>query len=518
MAERSDRLVILSRNVFDATGTPAFDGFVATEGNRIVAVGEKPGADAYLRQATRVIDAGSRTVIPGMTDNHTFFTGWVLQQLGCDLSDAHDVQAGIDALGSYAEKLPIDAPVFGHGWNAEEFGTDAEQRLDAAFPTRPVVAFTSDRGTCWMNAVARERYDFTPEECYAEKIWRMMRDYLTLPEMPGFYRDYMRMLNARGITQIKEMSFDDYYGFIDVMERLAMADALTVRVRLMSQPVGRGIDLEHGRKMRDRLKGNFLSFSGFNRMTDRSIASGMAELKEPYLSNPTSCCAIPVEWDLIERELFAADDAGFRFSLHCQGNAAVAHVVDLYEKCRRDSRGRLVMRHAITDMEFSDPEDIKRLGAMGGICEVYPQIQSLDRKDDLEAMVMEQVGPDRYRHYWMRRKMWESSCIVVGDTDLPLMLPSIGESIYCGCGGHFDDGGTSRLENMLTIPQMLTAWTANGAYDCYSEDRLGTLEAGKLADIVVLQDDVLHMDPADARDVNAALTVSNGRIVYDELG
>jgi predicted amidohydrolase YtcJ len=518
MAERPDRLVILSRNVFDATGAEPLDGFVATDGNRIMAVGERAGADDYVRDATRVIDAGDRTVIPGMTDNHTFFTGWALQRLGCDLSDAHDTQQGIAALASYVETLSEDVPVFGHGWNADEFGDDAEDALDAAFPKRPVVAFTSDRDTCWMNSAARERYGFTPDECYAEKIWRMMRDYLTLPEMPGLYHDYMRMLNARGITQIKEMSFDDYYGFVDVMERMAASDELTVRVRLMSQPVGRGMDLDHGRKMRERLGGDFLSFSGFNRMTDRSIASGMAELKEPYLSDPTSRCAVPVEWDLIERELFAADEAGFRFSLHCQGDAAVAHVVDLYEKCRRDGRGRLVMRHAITDMEFSDPEDIERLGALGGICEVYPQIQSLDRKGDLESMVTAQLGPERYRHYWMRRKMWESGCVVVGDTDLPLMLPSIGESIYCGCGGHFDDGGTARLENMLSIPQMLTAWTANGAYDCYSEDRLGTLEPGKLADVVVLQGDVLHMDPADARGINAALTVSDGRVVYDELG
>jgi len=65
---------------------------------------------------------------------------------------------------------------------------------------------------------------------------------------------------------------------------------------------------------------------------------------------------------------------------------------------------------------------------------------------------------------------------------------------------------------------MLVAWTANGAYDCYDEDRLGTLAVGKLADIAVLKADVLHADSADVRDVNAALTVSDGRVVFDELG
>lgn len=518
MTQRSDRLVILSSNVFDATGAEAFDGFIATEGSRIARVGRRNEAGAYMRKATRVIDAGNRTVMPGMTDNHTFFTGWALLNLGCDLSDVHDAETAIEKLRLYARALPQGSPVFGHAWNAKDFGPDAEGLLDAAFPDVPVVAFTRERDTCWMNAAARERYRFSPEECYAEKIWRMMADYLPLPQMRGLYREYMHMLNARGVTQVKEMTFDDYYGFSDVMEAMEAADGLSVRVRMMSQPVGRGIDLAYGRAARDRFRGPFVSFSGFNRMTDRSIASGMAELKEPYLSDPTSCCAVPVEWDLIEHELFAADEAGFRFSLHCQGDGAVGHVVDLYERCKRDARGRLVNRHAITDMELSDPADIVRLGAMGGICEVYPQIQSLDRRDDLVEMVMRQVGSRRFERYWMRRKMWDSGCVVVGDTDLPLMLPSIGESIYCGCGGHFDDGGCERLENMLTIPEMLVTWTRNGAYDCMTEDRLGTLQEGKLADVTVLQADVLHMDPAKARGVNAALTISDGRVVYDELG
>ncbi|ADK67739.1 Amidohydrolase 3 [Olsenella uli DSM 7084] len=517
MRDRSDRLVVLSQNVFPATGTGSLDGFVATEGNRIVAVGPRGDARPYVDAATRVIDAGERTVLPGMTDNHTFFAGWALLSLGCDLSHAHDVRVAIEALLAFAQPLGEGEPVFGHGWNAGDFGPDAASILDEAFPDRPVVAFTADRGTCWMNTAARERYGFSPDECYAEKTWRMMGDYLRDPRMRGLYHQYMRMLNARGITQIKEMTFDDYYGFADVMERMERDDELTVRVSMMSQPVGRGMDLEHGRRMRERFRGPFVSFSGFNRMTDRSIGSGMAELKEPYLDDPGSRCGASVEWGLIEDELEAADDAGFRYSLHCQGDAAVAHVVELYGRCRKGDSGRLLQRHAITDLELADPEDIERLGALGGVCEVYPQIQSLDKKADLLAMVSRKIGPKRFGHYWMRRQMWDAGCKVACGTDLPLMLPSIGEAIYCGCGGHFDDGGTAREENMLTVPEMLLAWTANGAYDCYAEDRLGTLEPGKLADIVVLEADVLHADPADVREVNAALTVSDGRVAYDGL-
>lgn len=515
--DRVGRLVLLSRNVFDATGADAFDGFVAIKGNKIEAVGLHSEAEPYLAKADQVIDAGDRVLMPGLTDNHTFFTGWSLLHVGPDLGEARDAREAAALVAEAAAGLEPGKPLFAHNWDAGFAGAEADALLEEAVPDRPFVAFTADRGACWINQRARERYQFDNEPKDAESTWRMMGDLLAKPEVKALYNDYMKMLNRRGVTQIKEMSFDDYYGFADVMQELEANDGLTVRVSLMSQPVGAPMDLEHGRAMQERFQGPFVSFSGFNRMTDRSIASGCAELKEPYCSDPSTCCAVPVEWGLVEDELARADAAGFRYTFHCQGDGAVAHVVDLYEKCARDESGHLVQRHAITDMEFSNPEDLERFGALGGICEVYPQIGGLDNADDVVEMAEAQIGPERFKNYWMRRTMVDAGCRVVGDTDLPLMLPSIGESIYCGCGGHMNDGVQLRTENTLTVPEMLEAWSANGAYDCYSEDRLGTLEPGKLADICVLQEDVLHADPALVRGVNAALTISDGRIVHNEL-
>ena len=514
----SDSVVILSRNVFPATGAAAFDGFVAVEGGIIKAVGGASEAGRYTAGAARVIDAGERTVMPGMTDVHTFFSGWVLEGLGCDLSGARDADEGIAALRAYDAEHPGECGLFGHAWDPAGFGEDAEDRLTAAFPTRPVVAFTADRGTCWMNAAARERYQFTPEACWSEMIWRMMPEYLAMPEVQARYRDYMRMLNARGVTAIKEMTFDDYYGFADVMERMEQAGEMSLRVSMMSQPVGYGANVEHGIRMRDRFTGPFVSFSGYNRMTDRGVAGGLAEYIDPYASDPSMRVAVPVEWELIESELAAIDAAGFRYSLHCQGDGAVRHTVDAYDRlCAKDASGRLANRHAITDLECTNPADLERFGALGGIVEVYPQIQSLDAAEDIRSMALRQIGPERFARFWNRRKMWDSGIVVSCGTDLPLLTPHIGESIFCGCGGCFDDGVALNRENMLSIPEMLTAWTANGAYNCYAEDRLGTLEEGKLADIVVLDRNVLDIDPTQARGTGVALTMSDGRIVYENL-
>lgn len=512
---RDTKIVLLSKNIFPATGEGPFDGFVAVEGNKIAAIGPQAEAGAWIDGA-RVIELGDKVVTPGFTDVHTFFSGWVLRSLGVDFSGVRSDRVGVEKIHAYRAGCPADEAVFGHCWQPDQFETTEEGLLDREFPDVPVVIFTFDRDNCWMNQAAKDRYGFTPEACYAEMIWRMMPEYLARPEMADKYREYAHMLNERGVTTIKEMTFDDYYGFMDVMERLEQEDALTVRVSMMSQPVGRGIDIPHGIAMRQRFQGDFLRFTGYNRMTDRGIPSFLGELNEPYKSRPDIKVLVPVEWELIEAETLEADKNGFRYSLHCQGDGAVRHTVDLFDRCEKVD-GKLKNRHAITDLEYTSPDDLERFGAMGGITEVYAQIQSLDKKQDVLDMIDRQLGGDRGKNYWNRRKMWDSGICVSCGTDLPLLIPDIPEAITCGCGGYFADGESYNEQNMLTVAEMLTAWTRNGQYNCYNEDRLGTLEAGKLADIAVLDRDVFAMPLKDVKQARVCLTISDGRIVYENL-
>ena len=130
-------------------------------------------------------------------------------------------------------------------------------------------------------------------------------------------------------------------------------------------------------------------------------------------------------------------------------------------------------------------------------------------------MMRRQIGEERLTHSWNRRGMEDAGCTVCCGTDLPLLMPSLGDSIYSACAGLFDDGLPVNEVNALTLVELLRAWTAGGAYDLLREDELGTLEAGKLADICVLERDVFDIDYWDARDLGVALTVSDGRIVYE---
>lgn len=509
MPKRS--LVLLSRSVFTGLDDHPMDGFVAIHGNRIKAVGPAADSGPFVESADEVRDMGTRTIMAGLVDVHTFFTGWVLRRTGADLSAASTPADAADALLAWTvahEGAPVAL-----GRNLPEclLGADLDRALDQVFTAMPAVAFTEGAG---------ERYGFTPDACYAEMIWRLMADYLPLDEVREAYGDYMRMLNSRGVTAIKEMCFDDYYGFADEMARREVAGDLTVRVDMMSQPVGRAADLAYARTARDRFQGPFVRFSGFNRMTDRGLWCGLAEMIEPYEEGADAGAAGKTvveepEWDLIARELAEVDAEGFRYSLHCQGDGAVRKTVALYRDLPRDERGRLARRHSITDLENSDPADLEAFGSIGGICEVYPQILTLDAREDCLSTMRRQIGETRLEHSWNRRGMVDAGCIVCCGTDLPLLTPHLGDSIYSACGGYFADGLPVNQGNTLTLAELLRAWTLGGAYDLEREDELGTLEPGKLADVCVLDADAFSVDPRDARSLGVALTVSNGRIVYE---
>ncbi len=521
-ADASSLRVLQSRCVFTATSDEAFDGFIAVRGNRIEAVGSAADAAPYVKAADEVIDFGDRTLMPGLVDVHTFYTGWQFRRTGANLLDVENTAEIVSRLVQWRAQDGLRAFALGQNLPSSfaegEAADELKALLDAEFGDVPVVVFAEEASTCVLNTAAYARYGFSPDACYAEMIWRLLADVLSLPESRAGYDDYMALLNERGVTAIKEMAFDDYYGFVDEMARREDAGELSVRVSMMSQPVGKPANIVYGRAARDRFQGAFVRFSGYNRMTDRGVWAGLAEMIEPYEQGADIAAgktvAVDPEWSLISSELAAVDAEGFRYSLHCLGDGAVRHTVDLLEDMPRDVEGKLINRHAITDLENSDPSDLVRFGAMGGICEVYPQILTLDAREDCLSMMRRQIGQDRLLHSWNRRGMADAGCVVSCGTDLPLLLPSIGESIFSACGGFFADGLSANEGNTLSVAELLRAWTAGGAYDLIREDDFGTLEPGKLADVCVLSENAFSVNPAEARRLEVDLTMVDGRVVY----
>lgn len=517
---QSASLILKSSNIFTSAAGTAINGFVAIAGDQILAVEQSQDFGRYTNEHTKVLYLEDKVVCPGFVDVHCFFTGYVLGFVGADLSSAQSAEEIISAVRGYssAKKIGKERALLGHGWNCEVIKDPDPLLLNNAFGEKPVILFAEGGETCWMNTAAEEKYQFTPETCYPEAYWRLLREVLTDKAfITDQFKRYMAMLNSRGITAVKEMGFDNFYGFTDILEELEKEQELNLRISFMSQPVGSGMNLAYGMAARERFKGKFLEFSGYNRMTDGSISVMCGDLKQPYNCDTDIHCAQEIDYDLIESEVLRADAEDFRFSLHAQGDAAISKTIDIFEKCRKEA-GRLVNRHAMTDIEFSDPADLERMGKIGVIAEIYPQIMSIYDRDEKLALIEERIGAKRGKYYWNRRKMADSGIRISCGTDLPLLIPDIPESVYHSCGGLFPCGGEPfNKENTLTVSEVLTAWTAGGQYNLGHESILGTLEAGKLADIAVLDGDIFNLGLDQVRNIKVCLTLVNGKPVYNTL-
>lgn len=511
-------ILLKSGCIFTAAGEAPFPGYVAVADGKILRVGRGAADESLIGPQTTVYELGSRTVSPGFSDVHCFFTGYSIGFVGADLAGCTTEAELVEAAKAYAATLPPEQSVLCHGWDAEHVKVSGTAALDEAFADRPAILFAAGCETCWMNQAALRKYQFTPDTCYPEAYWRLLPDILgnrdfIVPE----FKKYMKMMNSRGVTSVKEMGFDQFYGFTDVLADLEASGELTLRVNFMSQPVASGANLEYGKAMREKFQGEFVRFSGYNQMTDGSISQLCGYLKKPYNCADT-ICAQDIDWQKLSDETHAVDAEGFRFSLHAQGDGAIAKVLDIYETCRRDENGRMVNRHAITDLEFSDPADLERMGKMGVIAEIYPQIQSIADREGKLAMITEKIGMDRGQYYWNRRKMADSGVLLSCGTDLPLLIDDIPQSVYHAVGGYFPEGGEPfNKQNMLTVPELLTAWTRGGAYNLSCEDTLGTLEAGKKADIAVLSGDLFTTPVEDARSIRVDLTLLGGHVVHSNL-
>lgn len=504
-------LVLASRSIFNGTDLTPFEGYIAIKDGHIVSIGKGRLPQEECLNVKKYIDFEDKTITPGFTDVHCFFTGYAIHYVGADLSPARTIDEVFSIICSGDKNQNV---ILGHGLKEELITSINRQRLNELFESIPVILFSQSCDTCLMNSKATAVYNFTEKTCYPESYVKLLPEILSDRNyiIPLFKR-YMNMLNRMGVTCIKEMGFDDFFGFTNILKELENENALTLRVHFMSQPVAKPMSIEYGLKMQDKFKGEFVHFSGYNQMTDGSVSELCADLKEPYLCADTTC-AQKINWKKLKENALKADSEGFRFSLHAQGDAAIKKVLDIYENCKRDPNGKLINRHSITDLEFSDPDDLERMGQLGVIAEIYPQIQAVANRKDKLKMIEEKIGLKRGTFYWNRRKMIDSNVTVSCGTDLPLLIDNIPESIYHAVGGFFPEGGEPyNKDNMLTSGELLRAWTYGGAYNLGLNDELGLIQEGHKADMVVFNGNIFETPIEHIRDMYVEQTYLNGHRV-----
>ncbi|MDD3173424.1 MAG: amidohydrolase family protein [Herbinix sp.] len=510
-------LVLISSSIFTSLSNEPQNGFIAIQGENIIKVGKGDDYKAYADDRTSVINLGDKTVCAGFTDTHTFFTGYVIDKLGINLGSIDEESDLETLLYQYYQKTKHKEAIFGNNLPDKFLKSEIlHSMIERISPNKPVVLFNSGHSTCVMNQAAINTFGFNPDKCNSEALHKIMKLYLTDREfIDDEFTDYMKMLNKRGITAVKEMGFDDFYGFTEVLDHFDKQNKLTVRISFMSQPVGSKTNISYGKEMREKFNSEFVQFSGYNQMTDGLILNKQGHLLNPYEGTNT-CCEKAIDYKSIEEEVLEADRNGFRFTLHSEGDGAFHQILNIYEKCEKIS-GKLKNRHGITDLEMTSLEDRRRMADLGAFGEIYTQIYKYDPYEIYQYEYEKVIGKTRTSEYLNYRDLVDKGVILAAATDLPLLIPSVPEAIYYGCANYCKDK-KERMNpnNALTIPEMLKAWTINAQYALERDNILGTLEEGKRADIVVFDSNIFTIPIEQMLDVNTEITIVNGKIVYSK--
>ena len=330
-----------------------------------------------------------------------------------------------------------------------------------------------------------------------------------------------------GVTSYCDITSNPVY--VDIYREMREKDLMTARVRYRP-PLDKweymselGIRIGFGDE--------WIRFGAVKAWIDGIMGNSSARFYEPYTHNPASRgiwrdIMFPFErspdnpedmQSRLERLALDADNAGIQLTVHAIGDEANGYLMDMLERIiqkngEKDRRFRLVHAQVMTD------RDIKRGGQMNIVAEVQP----FHTSDDMRWME-ERIGRDRSRGAYAFRRLWDSGAIVSFGTDSPgtnasryFLNPMLG--LYAAVTRKTLSGqpeGGWFPQEKITIEEAIKAYTLNTAYAGFEEDIKGSLEVGKLADLVILSDNLLTMDPDGIKDVTIEMTVVGGRVVYE---
>ncbi|MFW6318358.1 MAG: amidohydrolase [Halorubrum sp.] len=533
MTEAADRIFVNGEvhTLADPdAGGDAVREAVAVRDGVVVRTGRTHDVELLAGVDTDVVDLDGRVLLPGFVDAHTHLTTVGRYLVHADLSAADSPDGAVDLLAERAaevesEESGSEAPdgdgsagdwVLGYGydestWEESRYLTRAD--LDRVSAERPVAAFREDMHVAAVNGVALDRFadaltdapdetvptdDGEPTgvllEAAIDPIYRAVEPGPA--ETRAVVEAALEHCAERGITGFHDMVRDSHAP--RVYRNLDAAGELTARVRINYWSDHLDAAREVG--LATNAGSEMVRTGAIKSYTDGSFGGRTARLSEPYADAPDETGQWVVDPEELKETVADATDAGFQFTAHAIGDEAVDAVLDAYEEASRTDPGE--SRHRIEHVELADDDAIERLAEAGVVASVQPNFLKWAREDGLYE---ERLGPERTAETNRYREMLDAGVALAFGSDGMPMDPLVG----------VHHAVTAPAESQrLTVTEALRAYTSGAAYAGFDEDRFGTIEAGKRADLVALDD-----SPWERRDaideIDVALTVVDGEVVFD---
>lgn len=542
-------LIIESRQVFTGTDGTAGPAAIAIAGDRIAAVGPREDVRAFALKengdgpAPAIRDVGDALVVPGFHDSHLhFFHSAVYASPLATMFLGENEADCVARMQAFAAERP-NGWLLAQGWREYRWDPPvlpSKHSLDAAFPTRPVALYSGDAHTLWLNSAALDELGLTRDsvppaggsydrdgqgeltgivrEAAAMALMPHIMGSFTDEEVADAYRGFFARLAENGVTSVCDMSLMAHPGldFIrdDVHAALLAHGELTARVNLFPTLLD---DMSRFEDMRERYTGPYLKAPGFKQFFDGVSSQHTAWVTEPYANALVEgdCGRPTVDADVMRSYVLAAAERGYPVRIHTIGDAAIHAALDIFEEARATfgplPEGR---RNCLEHLENFLPEDLERLADLQVVAAVQPPHMTLD-----PGGPERDLGPERVPYMWPFRTLLDTSAVLAFGTDSPVVDVNSMDVLYSAVTRqdpvtHEPAGGWLPAER-IGRAEALRAYTQGSAAAAGRRRELGTLEVGKLADIVVLDRNVLTCDDEDIQKTQVLATFMGGRCVFE---
>ncbi|HKV69139.1 MAG TPA: amidohydrolase family protein [Gaiellales bacterium] len=518
---------------------------VAIENGRIAAVGDDCGMDALRGPATRVVDLDGAMILPGFQDAHCHLGEAGHARTLCSLEDSRDADEHLRRIAAYSDAHPERDWIVGGGWSMSDFpgGTPTAAALDTVVPDRPAVLTNRDIHGVWANSRALEAAGITaatpdppggrierdehgaPMGTLQEQAMGLVLDLAPAPthadRMAGI-RAGVEYYHRLGITACQDARVDaDWQA---AYEGLARSGELRLRVRCaLEWEMGRGEE-QVGELVERRRSGTVgrLASGTVKFFHDGVVENRTAAMLDPYLDaagRPTAEHGLHM-YDQADLERFVrlCDAEGFGVHIHTIGDRAVRDSLDVFEAAAR-ANGRRDARHQLAHVQFAHADDLPRFRALGVIANVTPLWARLEAyvAEMTLPFVSARAGAGMYPFASIVRA---GGALAFG-SDWAVSTPDPRQQLALAIARRDplgDAEGPFLPDERLDLGTAIAAQTIGAAHACGIDVQTGSIEPGKLADLVVLDRDLFATAPAEYLDVRVLATLIEGEVVHAAPG
>ncbi|MFF5209296.1 amidohydrolase [Streptosporangium sp. NPDC000396] len=523
---------------------------VAVRDGRIIAVGHDADVRDLAGPRTEVVDLSGRALLPGFQDAHVHpaFAGLTL--ISCDLSEATGAEDAVARVRAYADAHPDLEWISGGGWSMEWFpgGTPSRDLLDAVVPDRPVYLVNADGHGAWVNSCAlrmcgidastpdpadgriEREADGTPQGTLHEGATDLVGRHLPAPTAEDGLRALLagqQRMHSLGVTSWQDAMVGSPHGGFDPLDSyLAAAQS----GRLTARVVGAlWWDRDRGAEQvpelverRERCRVGRFRATSVKIMQDGVAENFTAALTEPYLNGcgcPTENSGLSfVDPQALRSYVTLLDAEGFQVHVHAVGDRAAREALDAFAQALA-ANGPGDHRHHIAHLQVVHPDDVPRFAQLQVTANMQPLWAA--HEPQMDDLTIPFLGPRLAGWQYPFGSLLRSGAVLAAGSDWPVSSPDPLWGIHVAVNRAFQHPGEPAREvfipeQRLDLTAALAAYTVGTAYLNHQDHETGTVETGKLADLVVLDRDPYGLPTEEIHTTRVLATYVEGEAVHTD--